>query len=412
MSAFRGLLYAFTLPWIAVVLRGGKNGALSYALLVALGLLLVWLLRRRKPSWLRSAPARAADVVCFNAVLALLVIELALRAWTAFGDAPAWLSSTPDTLRYRLAPSRAYFGTTPNSVGFYDGEWTPSAAPGVRRVAVLGDSYTVGMVPFPDNYVTVADETLGPGIELLNLGIVHTAVPEYLEVLRSDALRLDPDLVVLGFYIGNDIHEHWATGLFSESGSKALHALRVLLLVSRSSEPDGQVFAAETMIREEPDGTRTELPMMTEEKHRDREWKHLDALFRDPPDHRTRTAWRDTERAIRSFVETCRSEGVPVVATIAPDEIQVVPALFERVAREHGEEPSAFDLEYPNRRLAALFGELDVPVLDFLPALREAEARGSTYHLRAVHWNRHGNAAAAAALAPWLATQLDALAKR
>jgi hypothetical protein len=412
MSALRGVLYALVVPWLAVVLRGGRNGALTWAVLAALGLLLVFVLRRRSPVWLRSLPVRAADVVCFNAVVALVAIELALRAWIAFGSPPAWLSSTPDTVHYRLAPSQAYFGTTPNSGGFYDEEWTPKAAPGVRRVAVVGDSYTVGMVPFADNYVTVADERLGPEIELLNLGIVHTAVPEYVQVLRSEALRLEPELVVLGFYIGNDIHEDWATGFFSSAGSKALHALRVLLLVSRSSEPYQQVFSGESMMREEPDGTRTELPLMTEEKHVDREWKHLDALFRDPPKHRTSRAWRDTERAIRAFVALCRAKGLPVVATIAPDEIQVVPALFERVTREHGEPTSAFDLEYPNRRLAALFAELGVPVLDFLAVLREAEARGPTYHLRAVHWNRHGNAAVAAALAPFLASQLEALGER
>jgi hypothetical protein len=380
--------------------------------LVALGLLLVWGLRRRSPAWLRSAAVRIADVVCFNLIVALLAIEFGLRVWIAIGSPPAWLSSLPDTVRYRLDTSRTYFGTTPNSGGFYDEEWTLRPAEGVRRVAVLGDSYTVGMVPFPDNYVTIADEALGPSIELLNLGIVHTAVPEYLEVLRTEALRLAPELVVLGFYIGNDIHEDWATGLFSESGSKALHALRVLALVSRSSEPYETLFSMDSMIREEPDGTRTELPMMTVEKHAEREWKHLDTLFRDPPNHRTSAAWHDTERAIRLFVETCRNEHVPVVATIAPDEIQVVPALFERVVRENGALPSDFDLEYPNRRLAALFAELGVPVLDFLPALREAEASGSTYHLRAVHWNRHGNAVAAAALADFLRAQLDSIAPR
>ncbi len=412
MSAFRGLLYAFVVPWLVVCLRGGRNGGLNYAVLVALGLGLVWALRRRSYAWLRSTPARVADVLCFNGVVAVLAIELGLRSWIAVGEPPAWLSSTPDTVRYRLARSRAYFGTTPNSGGFYDEEWELRAAAGRRRVAVIGDSFAVGMVPLPDNYLTLADAALGPSIELLNLGIVHTAVPEYVEVLRTEALRLQPDLVVLSFYIGNDIHEDWATGLFSEAGSKALHAFRVLLLVTRSGEPYEQVFAAETMLREEPDGTRTELPLMTEAKHLEREWKHLDALFRDPPDHRTREAWRDTERAIRRFVAICRSEGLPVVATLAPDEIQVVPALFQRVALEHEEAPGTFDLELPNRRLAALFAELDVPVLDFLPALRVAEARAHTYHLRAVHWNRHGNAAVAEALAPWLAAQLESVPRR
>jgi hypothetical protein len=395
------------LPWLFVCLHGPKHGLNYYVPLTLIGLGLVWLAHRRPRAWMHSVPARVLDMLGFNLLVMLLTAEIVLRSWIVTGGAPAWISSTPDPVRYRLDPAQTYFGSHPNSRGFFDEEWTPAPAPGVWRVAVLGDSFVVGIVPLRENYVTLADDALGPDIELLNLGVVHTEVPEYLQVLRTEGLPRRPDLVVLSFYIGNDIHDVVTSELFSASGCKTLQAVRVLWRVLSTGGIYGEIDRAEeSPLVDEPDGTRTEVPMMTEREHLDREWKHLDSLFRDPPDRGMRDSWRDTERAIRRFVAECRAAGVPVVATIAPDEIQVDPELLARVAGERGVPAEEFDLEYPNRRLLALFAELDVPALDFLPALRAAQAEAVTYHPRAVHWNRRGNAAVAAVLVPWLDAQL------
>jgi hypothetical protein len=118
-------------------------------------------------------------------------------------------------------------------------------------------------------------------------------------------------------------------------------------------------------------------------------------------------AWADTEAALEDLVGICQERGIPVVATVAPDEIQVVPELLETVTSHYRADPSRFDLEYPNRRVAALLERLGVPVLDFTDPLRRAERVAPTYHPRAVHWNRHGNAAVARALAPWLRDRVE-----
>jgi hypothetical protein len=161
------------------------------------------------------------------------------------------------------------------------------------------------------------------------------------------------------------------------------------------------------VLRFEPDGTRVELPVMSVEKHLSREWKHLERIFRPPQSRRMKRAWHDTERALGEIVDACRERNIPVVATLAPDEIQVVPSLLGTVTAHYGADPSEFDLDYPGRRLQARLEELGVPVLDLTDPLRQAERGGSTYHLRAVHWNRRGNEAAARAVAPWLREQID-----
>ena len=237
------------------------------------------------------------------------------------------------------------------------------------------------------------------------------AAQQYLEILQSDGLPLNPDAVLVGVYIGNDIREDPPRGFFSPNGSRALMVAKRVYQVIRLGRLPGRDLRFESMFRIEADGTRTELPLQTVEKHRAREWKHLRRLFHPPPDRETERAWRDTERALREIVALCRERGIAVYATLAPDRIQVDDDLLEAVAKANDRDPADFDPRYPNRRLQALFESGGVPVLDLTPALRDAQRTGLTYHRRGVHWNRYGNAAVADVLAPWLARQLDTAAE-
>ncbi len=401
-------VYVVALPWIAVVLTSTSRGLYVY-LAEVVGLTLVaYALFRIRPGFLCSRWARSAEIVLWNALIIFLLAEFVVRVSLASGSAPRWLRSSPDAVRYRLDPGREWLGTKPNSLGFYDTEWTEEKALDIQRVVVLGDSYAVGLVPYEENYVTLVDDALGEGIEVLNLGVAHMAVREYVEILLSDGLRLDPDLVVVSIYMGNDIRPDPPRGLFSEVGSEALSATRVLwaVLVEGSLYREAIGLKPERLFLYAADGTRVEQPLLSVEKHRRREWKHLTTVFGPPETPRMRRAWADTEDALEDLVEICRERGIPIVATIAPDEIQVVPTLFDTVTAHNGADPSRFDLEYPNRRIGALLERRGVPVLDFTEALRDGEQVAPTYHPRGVHWNRHGNAVAARALPPWLRDHL------
>jgi lysophospholipase L1-like esterase len=408
---FRIAIYVLVLPWIAVASTRTSQGLPIYLGEVAGLVGIVFVLLRVSPSFLRSRWARVAEVVLWNGVLIFLLFEGGMRLYLASGAAPGWLQSSPDTVRYRLNPGNAWLGKQPNTLGFYDEEFAESKPPGIVRVVVLGDSYTVGLVPYTENYVTRIDDALGDRVEVLNLGVVHMAVRQYLEILVSDGLRFDPDLVVVSLFIGNDIRRDPPRGLFSEVGSEALSAARVLWTVFAEGSPYRSALSVNShgLFRLEADGTRVEEPVMSVEKHLRREWKHLDALFGPPGTDRMRESWSDTEAALGELVEVCRARGTPVVATLAPDEIQVTPKLLNTVAAHYSADPARFDMDYPNRRLGALLERLSVPVLDFTPALREAEREAPTYHPRAVHWNRRGNDVVARTLVPWLRDQIETL---
>jgi hypothetical protein len=60
---------------------------------------------------------------------------------------------------------------------------------------------------------------------------------------------------------------------------------------------------------------------------------------------------------------------------------------------------SVYDRDHPQKQIVEWCRRNGVRVLNLLPALRQAERGGRTYHLRDTHWNARGNRAAGEALA-------------
>jgi hypothetical protein len=90
-----------------------------------------------------------------------------------------------------------------NREGFADVE-PEEAMKKPHRVVCIGDSFAAGVVPHHLHYTTVAEE-LFPDLEIYNAGVVNTGPREYLEVVRTSAVPLHPDLVVVTLFVGNDL---------------------------------------------------------------------------------------------------------------------------------------------------------------------------------------------------------------
>jgi hypothetical protein len=92
----------------------------------------------------------------------------------------------------------------------------PVAKPaGIRRVAVLGDSFLIGFgVPDADLLTARLQRDFLPQTEVLNFGVSgYGPLQEYL-LLRDRALRFSPDVVVLMLYTGNDLDDLRDSGGF------------------------------------------------------------------------------------------------------------------------------------------------------------------------------------------------------
>ena len=117
-----------------------------------------------------------------------------------------YLSLAPH--RYDAVAQRAPWAVefSYNTLGFR-GEEVPPRRPGVRRVAVLGDSFTEGQgVKEPDTYVRTLERLLRRedpgGWEVLNCGRRATDFPELFDVFE-EALALAPDLLVYAMVLND-----------------------------------------------------------------------------------------------------------------------------------------------------------------------------------------------------------------
>jgi hypothetical protein len=115
-----------------------------------------------------------------------------------------------------------------NASGFRDLDRNPVASPGVRRVALLGDSFIEAVqVPFDRTAAQVLERTLNeaaapphPRWEALNFGISNFGVGQYLLTWERYAKTYHPDVVVAfvaGFHMRRTT-DRFERGAFPSSG--------------------------------------------------------------------------------------------------------------------------------------------------------------------------------------------------
>jgi lysophospholipase L1-like esterase len=101
---------------------------------------------------------------------------------------------------------------TINSRGMRDAEHERARPPGVQRILVLGDSWTFGVgVELESTWPRRLEEVLerdGHAVDVMNAGVPGDGT--YEEAIRYARLRdLEHDLVLVGFYPVNDVHEDY-----------------------------------------------------------------------------------------------------------------------------------------------------------------------------------------------------------
>lgn len=122
------------------------------------------------------------------------------------------------TLGWRNIPNwkATTFGKalTINSLGMRDREYETVKPPGVRRILVLGDSYTWGYGVADDEiYTEILEAALnapnddpheGVSWEVLNTGVSGWGTDQQYLYLKEEGLRFEPDIVVVAFFVYND----------------------------------------------------------------------------------------------------------------------------------------------------------------------------------------------------------------
>jgi len=83
--------------------------------------------------------------------------------------------------------------------------------PGVKRLAVLGDSFAYGSwASSPElTFPGVLERHLGDRYEVLNFGVSGYGLDDMALMLREEVLRFKPDYILVASYNGNDFRDTW-----------------------------------------------------------------------------------------------------------------------------------------------------------------------------------------------------------
>lgn len=154
-------------------------------------------------------------LLSFIAVLVLLLlIEVIMRL---FYPQEIGAHKRSNTLRVKLTPNYRgkirNWNLSVNSIGLRDREFGKKKK-WVFRILVLGDSQTYGLgVEAEETYPKVLERLLNGNnarqkIEVINAGVDTYSNYQKLQYFKESGYKLEPDLVLLGFYIGNDFGEN------------------------------------------------------------------------------------------------------------------------------------------------------------------------------------------------------------
>lgn len=268
-----------------------------------------------------------------------------------------------------------------NHLGLRDAEFEVPKPAGLRRLFVLGDSFTFGLgvrddsAPFPEqlerSLAELAQRAGLRGVEVHNGGIPGSLTGDWLELWDRAAPELEPDALLIVFFLRDGTRTRSIPDFFGEVHDEITQRNRA-----------SRLYQLSFLYRRYRDARdRQEVGSRYTQRFRD-------AYFGSESDT---GEWRAAQRNLRALRDRARARGIPVGLAIFPVLVnlddaypfQPICELVERFARESG-----------------------LPVLDLLDAFRglpDAELWVSSWDQ---HPNARGHAVAAEALRPFAAELL------
>lgn len=304
--------------------------------------------------------------------------------------------------RWRGEPYAEDYDFKLNSQGFKDVEYSQNKAKNTYRIIGLGDSFAFGVVPYKSNYLTLIEKKLNQDknqkIELINMGITGIGPKDYLALLVNEGLALNPDMILLSFYIGNDFLDNSISEknrrVLKENDSYVISFLQSLIEIYGKYQ--GNIYH-QNMEYEDDTPTFSDdvyLQMLKEKSYifieQPAEPEHFERLFND--------ALADLVK----IKEICDYKNIKLVVVLIPDELQVNSKLVAKVAEDFDVSPDIFDFTLPNKLLSQAFEKYNINYIDVLDEFQVATTKKRLYKPNNTHWNISGNQLAAEVIENYL----------
>jgi hypothetical protein len=341
-----------------------------------------------------------STLMVLSIAISLLVCEFVVRI-----VAPQRLHNTPamfvsdDDLIFKLKPhftgtySSSEFVTpiTTNSIGLRDKEIGPRR-PGDLRIVGLGDSFSFANgVTNDETYFKVLERSLqsalGRPVDVINCAVPAYSPLQEARMLEKYAIGFDPDIVLMGFFVGNDFVE--SMDLFDEQGNPLLVAREDGFLVTRKERDEEMERSTFRRL------TAPVRAFLTSSSHlyvflKDRLSDILAQLrlrpYNLPPEFcakefspKMEQAWSSTQTILRDLANYVRKHNKRLIIVVLPTIYQVYKHSWDDYIAGLNLDAGLYDLEKPQAIIAQFCREEGIEMVDVLPVLRTNSAQAQLF---------------------------------
>jgi hypothetical protein len=285
------------------------------------------------------------------------------------------------------------------------------APPGVKRVAIVGDSMIAAVATAEERTLaSVLESRLRAsrpdvGWEVMNAGVSSSSTGSELALYREVLAAYSPDVVVLVFWIGNDLADNSAAltsaprlyfDLDSQGRLKQLPFAFEPHPLGEWLDRHSRFYVwQKSALRQARAALRAASPAL----------EPVELVFARPEPEAASHAWAISAALVAAFAREVEARGSQLVLVAASAPAQVYDDLWAELAARAAREATPLQREHPDERLVALSRAAGIPFLSLREAFRaKAPHRDSRrldeqlYYEGRFHWNDAGNALAADAV--------------
>ncbi len=363
-------------------------------------------------------------VLCVSIAACALIGEWVVASVSPQATMSVVLRSSPrifresDLLPYELLPNAESAHSTAefsapiriNSLGYRGGEFDPRKREQFR-ILVVGDSFTFGHgCTAEETYVSVLERALAGAcgdreVEVINAGYAACNYPDtYYLYVKKIGLELEPDLVIVGFFIGNDVDRQgksphrWVEvdpeGLPLRIAGTSAHVEDGYWVANRTAGRYRVPVIRDSHLAQAFLGAVSRVCR----REAGRVIVYNELMYRETYLERTEAAADVVQRLFSAMKMSVEERGARLVIVMIPTLEQVCPKI---VFGDSGVD-SGLDLLKPQREFARFFGEQGIDYVDLLPTLREFAPEEGLYYPGDHHWTVRGNEVVGARIASWL----------
>jgi hypothetical protein len=288
-----------------------------------------------------------------------------------------------------------------NSLGFRDDEITMDKPENTKRILVLGDSFTFGMgVAHEDIFTEVLEENLNNediNYEVINAGSIGYTIDNQYLLLKEKGLDLNPDVVIVAFFTGNDVTElrrhDWQTDL-NGVPTKMIDTKHYVDNENRlryvgEEEPLSYFF---NFINTRLTILENKLGLTGANDEPTLTWP----AYLDPDDPngdiRVPEFWNQIEIVFKALKKLLDEKAIKLVVVSIPMDVQTDKKYWNKHLVMHFDE-DAYEKDRPQNKLKEITSKLGIDLVDLLPYFREADESEWLYFEKVdPHWTKEGHA--------------------